>query len=148
MGKWQVLSTRACNVLKVFLLVSRPPRPQCCNDPCGAYPTAEAVFQAAKGPGCSQWTFNGLSLDDFITSGSVAACRHLKCLSLAPYYMAQMKHCTQKWDRCDDQGPALAMIDTCCQLIGIIGTGLYHLMADVQLTVSQTVDPVYRHQLI
>ena len=28
-GKWQVLSTRACNVLKMFLLVSRPPRPQC-----------------------------------------------------------------------------------------------------------------------
>ena len=29
MGKWQVLSTRACNVLKMFSLVSRPPRPQC-----------------------------------------------------------------------------------------------------------------------
>ena len=28
-GKWQVLSTRACNVLKMFLLISRPPRPQC-----------------------------------------------------------------------------------------------------------------------
>ena len=28
-GKWQVLSTRACNVLKMFLLVSRPPHPQC-----------------------------------------------------------------------------------------------------------------------
>ena len=28
-GKWQVLSTRACNVLKMFLSVSRPPCPQC-----------------------------------------------------------------------------------------------------------------------
>ena len=28
-GKWQVLSTRACNVLKMFLLISRPPHPQC-----------------------------------------------------------------------------------------------------------------------
>ena len=27
-GKWQVLPTRACNVLKMYLLVSRPPRPQ------------------------------------------------------------------------------------------------------------------------
>ena len=27
-GKWQVLSTRACNVLNMFLLVSRPPCPQ------------------------------------------------------------------------------------------------------------------------
>ena len=30
-GKWQVLSTRACNVLNMFSLVSRPPRPQCMN---------------------------------------------------------------------------------------------------------------------
>ena len=28
-GKWQVLSTRACNVLKMFSLISRPPCPQC-----------------------------------------------------------------------------------------------------------------------
>ena len=28
-GKWWVHSTRACNVLKMFSLVSRPPRPQC-----------------------------------------------------------------------------------------------------------------------
>ena len=28
-GKWQVPSTRAYNVLKMFLLVSRPPCPQC-----------------------------------------------------------------------------------------------------------------------
>ena len=109
---------------------------------------AKSVFQAAKGPGCSQRTFNGLSLDDFISSGSVTARRCLKCLSLAPYYTAQMKCCTQKWDRCNDQGPSSAMIDTCRQLIGIIGTGLYHLMADIQLTVGQTVDLVYWHQLI
>ena len=35
-GKWQVLSTRACNVLKMFSLISRPPRPQCAHIPvCG-----------------------------------------------------------------------------------------------------------------
>ena len=107
-----------------------------CNDPRGAYPRAEDIFQAAKGPGCSQRSFDGLSLDNFISSGSVAARHHLKRLSLAPYYAAQMKHCTQKWDKHDDQGPASATIDTCRQLISIVGTGLYHSMADVQLMVG------------
>ena len=37
---------------------------------------------------------------------------------------------------CDEQGPASVMIDTCRQLIWIIGTGLYHLMVDVQLMVG------------
>ena len=112
------------------------------NNPHRAYPTAEAIFQAAKGPGCSQQTFDGLSLDNFISAGSVAAHRHLKRLSLAPYYAAQMKHCTQKWDRHNEQGPVSVTIDTCCQLVGIVGTGLYHSMVDVQLMVDQTVDPV------
>ena len=106
-----------------------------CNDPRGAYLTPEEVFQAVKGPGCSQWSFDGLLLEDFITSGSVAAHRRLKCLSLAPYYAAQMKYCTQKWDRCDDQGPGLDVVNTCCQLVGVVGTGLYYSMADVQMTV-------------
>ena len=61
------------------------------NDPRGAYLSAETVYQAVKGPGCTLRSFNGLSLDDFISSGSVAACRRLKRLSLAPYYAAQMK---------------------------------------------------------
>ena len=82
------------------------------NDPRGAYPSAETVYQAVKGPGCTLRSFDGLSLDDFISSGSVAARRHLKRLSLAPYYVAQMKRCTQKWDRRDDQGPNSETIDT------------------------------------
>ena len=53
-----------------------------------------------------------------------------------------MKRCTQKWDRRDDQGPNSEMIDMCCQLVGIVGTGLYHLMADVQSVVGRTVDPL------
>ena len=61
------------------------------NDPCGAYPSAETVFQAVKGPGCTLRSFNGLLLDNFISSGSVATRRRLKHLSLAPYYVAQMK---------------------------------------------------------
>ena len=113
------------------------------NDPCGAYLTAESVYQAVKGLGCTLWNFNGLPLDHFITSGLVAAHRHLKHLSLAPYYVVQMRCCTQKWDRRDEQGPNSAMIDMCCQLVEIVGTGLYHSMADVQMTVSQTVDLVF-----
>ena len=83
-----------------------------------------------------------LSLDDFISAGSVAAHHRLKCLSLALYYAAQMKCCMQKWDRCDDQGPNSEMVNICQQLVGIVGTGIYHLMADVQYTVGRTVDPV------
>ena len=106
------------------------------NDPHGAYPNAEDVFQAVKGPGCLQHSFNGLSLDDFISSGFIAAHQRLRCLSLAPYYVAQMKRCTQKWDRCNDQEPNSGTIDTCHQLVGIVGTGLYHSMADVQSMVG------------
>ena len=61
------------------------------NDPRGAYPLAETVYQAVKGPGCTLRSFDGLSLDDFISSGLVAARHRLKHLSLAPYYAAQMK---------------------------------------------------------
>ena len=107
-----------------------------CNDPHGLYPSAEMVYQAVKGPGCTLRSFDGLSLDDFISSGSISAHHCLKHLSLAPYYAAQMKRCTQKWDRRDDQGPGSETIDTCRQLVGIVGTGLYHSMADVQSMVG------------
>ena len=112
------------------------------NDPRGVYPSAETVYQAVKGLGCTLRSFDGLSLDNFISSGSVAARHRLKHLSLAPYYAAQMKRCTQKWDRRDNQGPNSETIDTCRQLVGIVGTGLYHSMADVQSVVGRTVDPV------
>ena len=102
----------------------------------------EDVYNAVKSSGCSQRTFEALSLQDFITSGSIAACCQLKCLSLVPYYVAQMKCCTQKWDRHDSQGMGSEVVNTCCQLIGVVGTGLYHSMADVQSMVGQTVDPV------
>ena len=111
------------------------------NNPNVAYPSAKTVYQAIKGPGCTLRSLDSLSLDAFISSGSVATRHCLKCLSLAPYYAAQMKRCTQKWDRCDDQGPNSRTIDMCRQLVGIVGTGLYHLMADVQSMVGQTVDP-------
>ena len=62
-----------------------------CNDPRGSYPSAELVFQAVKGPGCTLCSFDGLSLDNFISSGSVAARRCLKHLSLAPYYAAHVR---------------------------------------------------------
>ena len=105
------------------------------NDPNGVYPSAETIYQAVKGPGCTLRSFDSLLLDNFISSGAVAARRHLKQLSLAPYYAAQMKHCTQKWDRWDDQGASSEAINVCRQLVGIVGTGIYHSMADVQYTV-------------
>ena len=107
-----------------------------CNDPRGLYPCAKDVYQVAKGPGCSQCSFNSLGLQDFIETGAVATCHCLKRLSLTPYYVAQMWRCTQKWDKRDDQGLELEVIDTCHQLVGVVGTGLYHSMANVQMTVS------------
>ena len=106
------------------------------NNPHGTYPMAEEVYNAVKSSRCSQRTFNALSLQDFITSGSIAACCHLKHLSLVPYYVTQMKCCMQKWDKCDNQGAGTEVVDTCCQLIRVVGMGLYHSMADVQMTVS------------
>ena len=105
------------------------------NDPNAVYPLAETVYQAVKGPGCTLRSLDSLSLDDFISSGAVAARCRLKRLSLAPYYAAQMKRCTQKWDRRDDQGSSSEVINVCQQLVGIVGTGIYHSMADVQYTV-------------
>ena len=106
-----------------------------CNNPNGVYPSPEVIYQVVKGPGCTLRSFDSLSLDDFISAGSMAAHHRLKCLSLAPYYMAQMKQCTQKWDRRDDQGANSEAINVCRQLVGIVGTGIYHSMADVQYTV-------------
>ena len=68
------------------------------NYPNSMYPAAKTIYQAVKGPGCTLRSFDSLSLDDFISAGSVAARHRLKRLSLAPYYAAQMKRCTQKWD--------------------------------------------------
>ena len=112
------------------------------NNPNGIYPSAETIYQAVKGPGCTLWSFDSLSLDDFISSGAMATCRRLKRLSLAPYYAAQMKRCMQKWDHRDDQGSSSEAINVCRQLVGIVGTGIYHSMANVQYTVCRTVDLV------
>ena len=112
------------------------------NDPNVIYPPAEIVYQSVKGPGMTERSLESLSLDDFILAGSISARRRLKRLSLAPYYAAQMTRCTQKWDRRDDQGSSSEAIDVSRQLIGIVGTGIYHSMAEVQASVGQTVDPV------
>ena len=112
------------------------------NNPHGVYPSAKTIYQAVKGPGCTLWSFDSLSLDDFISSGAVATHHCLKCLSLAPYYAAQMKRCTQKWDCRDNQGSSSEAINVCRQLVGIVRTEIYHSMADVQYTVGRTVDPV------
>ena len=105
------------------------------NDPNGIYPSPKVIYQAAKGPGMTERSLDSLSLDDFILAGSVSARRCLKRLSLA-----QMKRCTQKWDRRDEQGASSEAINVSRQLIGVVGTGLYHSMAEVQASVGQTVD--------
>ena len=105
------------------------------NNPNSVYPSAKTIYQAVKGPGCTLWSFNSLSLDDFISSGAIAAHRCLKRLSLAPYYAVQMRRCMQKWDRWDNQGSSSEAINVCQQLVGVVGTGIYHSMADVQYTV-------------
>ena len=105
------------------------------NDPNSIYPSAETIYQAVKGPGCTLRSFNLLSLDDFISSSAAAARRCLKRLSLVPYYAAQMKRCMQKWDRRDNQGSSSEVINVSRQLIGMVGTGIYHSMANVQYTV-------------
>ena len=105
------------------------------NDPNTVYPSAEMVYQAVRGPGCMLCSLDSLSLDNFISSGAVTTCRRLKRLSLAPYYAVQMKRCTQKWDRRDDQGSSSEAINVSWQLIGIVGTRIYHSMANVQYTV-------------
>ena len=112
------------------------------NDPNVVYPSPEVVYQAAKGPGMTDQSLDSLSLDDFILAGSVSARCHLKRLSLVPYYAVQMKCCMQKWDRRDEQGASSEAINVSRQLIGVVGTGLYHSMAEVQAMVGQTVDPV------
>ena len=123
------------------------------NDPNAVYPLAETVYQAVKGPGSTLWSFDALLLDDFISSRAVATRHCLKRLSLVPYYAAQMKHCTQKWDRRDDQGASSEAINVSCQLIGIVGTGIYHSMAEVQALVRSNcgsyltfplINPFYR----
>ena len=106
-----------------------------CNDPCGAYLTVEDIYNAVKSSGCSQWTLNTLFLQDFITSGLITACC-LKCLSLVPYYVAQMKCCMQKWDRHDNQGGGTEVINMCQQLISVVSTSLHHSMANVQSMVQ------------
>ena len=113
-----------------------------CNNPRGTYLTAEDVYNTVKSSGCLQRTFDALLLQDFITLGFITACCHPKHLSLTPYYVVQMKCCMEKWDKCDNQGPGTEVVDTCHQLIRVVGTALYHSMVDVQSTVCQTVDPV------
>ena len=63
------------------------------NNPCRVYPSAKDIYNAIKSSSCSQRTFDALSLQDFITSGSIATHHRLKHLSLEPYYAAQMKCC-------------------------------------------------------
>ena len=119
-----------------------------CNNPNGVYPSAETIYQAVKGLGCTLLSFDSLSLDDFISSGAVAARCRLKQLSLAPYYAAQMKCCTQKWDCQDDQGSSSEAINICRQLVGIVRMGIYHSMADVQFMVRLNCGSVFGFPLI
>ena len=118
------------------------------NDPNAVYPSPEVVYQAVKGPGMTECSLDSLSLDNFILAGSVSACRRLKRPSLAPYYVAQMKRCTQKWDQRDEQGASSEAINVSHQLISVVGTGIYHSMAEVQATVRSNCRSGLRNLLI
>ena len=118
------------------------------NDPNAVYPSAETMYQAVKGPGCTLRSLNSLSLDDFISSGAITAHCRLKHLSLAPYYAAQMKRCMQKWDRRDNQGSSSEAINVSQQSISMVGTGIYHSMADVQYMVRSNCGSVWLYPLI
>ena len=113
------------------------------NNPWGSYPTALEVYTAAKSSSMLMRDMASLSFQDFITSGLIVARHCLKQISLAPYYAAQMKRCTQKWDCWDNQGVGMEAVDFCQQLVGVMGTGLYHSMPDVWMTVSCGCGPTW-----
>ena len=56
----------------------------------------------------------------------------MKQLSLVPYYHAQMQCFTRQWDARDNQGGGTETVDFCQQAMGVMGTGIYHSMVDVQ----------------
>ena len=117
---------------KQFKVIYNQKNARCArNDPCGFYPTALEVYTAVKSSGMSMRDMASLSFQDFVMLGSIATHHHLKQISLAPYYATQMKRCTQKWDRQDNQGAGTEAVNFCQQLVGFVGTGLYHSMADV-----------------
>ena len=129
---------------KQFKVIYNQKNAQCTrNDPCGSYPMVLEVYTTAKSSSMSMRDMASLSFQDFVTSGSIVACRCLKHLSLAPYYTTQIKQCTQKWDHHDNQGAGTEAVDFCHQLVGIMGTSLYHSMADVQMTVSCGCGPTF-----
>ena len=101
------------------------------NDPNTPYPLLEVIYNQVKNSGCFEREFKDLSLQDFVITGSISAQHQMKCLSLVPYYQAQMEHFTQKWDTRDNQGEGTEVIYFCCQAIRVVATGLHHLMANV-----------------
>ena len=113
------------------------------NDPHGSYLTALEVYTAAKSSSMLMRDMASLSFQDFITSSSIMAHCCLKRLSLTPYYTAQMKRYTQKWDCWDNQGTGMEAIDFCQQLVSVVRTSLYHSMANVQMTVSCSYGPTF-----
>ena len=123
---------------KQFKVIYNQKNARCArNDPCSSYPIALEVYTTAKSSGMSQCKMGSLTFQDFVTLGSITAHCCLKHISLAPYYTAQMKRCTQKWDKCN-QGAGMEVINTCWQLVSVVGTGLYHSMADVQIVIVMT----------
>ena len=80
---------------KQFKVIYNQKNTQCTrNDPHGSYLTALEVYSTTKSSDMSLRDMGGLSFQDFVTLGSIATHCHLKCLSLTPYYVAQMKRCT------------------------------------------------------
>ena len=84
-----------------------------CDDPNAPYLPPEVIYNQVKNLGCSEREFKSLSLQDFIITGSIAACCQMKWFSLAPYYHTQMQCFVGQWDARDNQGEGTETIDFC-----------------------------------
>ena len=91
---------------KQFKAIYNQKNAQCArNDPYSSYPMALEVYTTANSSGMSQCEMGSLMFQDFVTLGSITAHCCLKCVSLTPYYTAQMKRCIQKWGTLGARGP-------------------------------------------
>ena len=102
------------------------------DNPNVPYPHPKVIYNQVKNSGYSEREFKSLFLQDFMIAGSIATRHHMKRLSLAPYYHAQMQQFVGQWDARDNQGEGMETVDFCQQVMGVMGAGIYHLMADVQ----------------
>lgn len=72
-----------------------------------------------------------ISLSRTVGAAHVIAYHKLKRISIAAHHYVQLDCCTRKWDHRDCKGAGDEIINTCHQVIGSIGIGVYNSMVDV-----------------